>query len=153
MSILVNEKEDCEKLIVSNTCQYCNKTYSSKSNLKAHQQRTKKCIDMRTNAILMKELIISKEKSDKLRADIDVSSRNDNPIHERSEKTDSSPNNIYRSITDCSRANSQLSSILALNNKMFIQMLDMCKQINNLTIIVENSTNKVLKQVTQKTQY
>lgn len=145
METLVHEKEEDEKLVVNNTCQYCNKTYSSKSNLKAHQQRTKKCIDMRTNAILMKELIISKEKSDKIRTEIDQ-----DPL----DKIFNSPNNIYRSLTDCNgckdcgRINSHLSSILALNNKMFIQMLDMCKQINNLSIMVENSTS--VKRVTQK---
>lgn len=121
---------------------------------------------MRTNAILMKELIISKEKSDKIRHDIDITIRSDLPSQEHLERLgsspnrmDSSPNNIYRSLTDCPgckdcvRINSQLRTILALNNKMFIQMLDMCKQITNLSITVENSTNKVMKQFTQKTQH
>ncbi|MDD4930859.1 MAG: C2H2-type zinc finger protein [Candidatus Colwellbacteria bacterium] len=127
---------------VTNTCQYCHKTYSSKSNLKAHQQRTKKCIDTRTNAI-MRELIISKEKSDKLESSL----YEEIPMQENIP-----PNNQLSGCKDCGRVNSQLSSILALNNKMFIQMLDMCKHINNLSIVVENSTNKVLRQITQKTQ-
>jgi len=135
-----------------NTCQYCHKNYSSKSNLKAHQQRTKKCIDMRTNSILMKELIISKEKN-RLVADTIITDELSIPI-----PSTISPKNItqYLSHTphpsddckDCSRVSSQLNSITALNNKMFIQIIDMCKQINNLSISLDNSTQKVMQQVT-----
>ena len=37
------EKESTEKF----NCQYCNKPFSTKSNLKTHQKNTKKCIELR----------------------------------------------------------------------------------------------------------
>lgn len=128
------------------TCDYCHKTYSSKSNLKAHQQRTKKCIDARTNAILIKELIKGEHRDEKIES---------SPAKiyrvlkgEKDEKIDTSPANIYRVLStstnsnsgckDCVEINSQLNSIMALNNKMFCQLLDICKQMNNLSIVMDS---------------
>lgn len=122
------------------TCQYCGKTYSSKSNLKAHQQRTKKCIDLRTNSILLKELISNE-------------TRDNNSIHSNSINTEctsakNTPTCIYRSLSNISQTSTncqsciklqlQINTIVALNNKMFGQLVNMCGQLNNLTIVVDN---------------
>lgn len=122
------------------TCQYCGKTYSSKSNLKAHQQRTKKCIDLRTNSILLKELISNETRELK-----DSTINSGDCINLKT-----TPTNIYRSISNisqtsgnsscqsCVKVQSQINTIVALNNKMFGQLVNMCGQLNNLTIVVDN---------------
>ena len=138
---LENTLEKNTNLESSCTCQYCGKTYSSKSNLKAHQQRTKKCIDLRTNSILLKELI-----SNEIR-DNSNNSNNSNSTDTEFTNAKNTPTGIYRSISNmsqstncqsCVKLQSQINTIVALNNKMFGQLVNMCSQLNNLTIVVDN---------------
>lgn len=149
-------------LTMSHTCIYCHKSYSSKSNLKAHQQRTKKCIDTRTNAILVKELIKDGYKEDMLDR-LDRLDRIDKI--DRLDKIDKSPGNIYRTLSttgqtiaqttsqttsiseicgckDCGKINSQLNSIAAVNNKIFCQMLDIHKQMTYLSVAFDHIQKK-----------
>lgn len=141
-----NTQED--ELKSSNVCQFCNKNYSSKSNLKAHQLRTKKCIDARTNAILIKELIsktsngellITKTPTKTSRSLLDVRSDSSTTILKSMvSEEDAEDEEISFSRRDFEKVISQLNTVMAINNKMFCQMLDMSKQITNLSITLEN---------------
>ena len=114
MSIVTYVKNDVKSQLQinqTNTCQYCNKNYSSKSNLKAHLQRTKKCIDNRSTI---------------------------KNIQNIDENTD--PNNTVNENIDIRDINSKLISLIESNNKLSNIIIDMYNQIKQ-TIDKGNDRN------------